>query len=155
VSCWDGTKVQGPALSSFDPMHKPDYDAIAVHHERRDRNKAAVESLRADETTDLPTAIAGYLAALGKCVTTSEWRSKRTSFRARVRRRYHHPRSMSICLIKAGRPAEAISVTDQYFRDFPSDLDLSASAAIQKRVNKHRGLTQGAPLSAGDSGGEC
>jgi hypothetical protein len=45
---------------------------------------------------------------------------------------------LTLCLVKAQRPNEAVDEADRYFEEFPDGVGLKASQSLKARVDKYR-----------------
>lgn len=124
------------------PRRDFDYEAIEKYHKLRDENRKFVEETRQIEGDDQEAAAERYRRALDamrkyEAITTErgliadlgggpDWGDPNILDR------------LTLCLIRAGKPQEAIAEADRYFSEFPSALTLSVGKRISKRIEKSR-----------------
>ncbi|MCL4315753.1 MAG: hypothetical protein M1527_02645, partial [Gammaproteobacteria bacterium] len=132
-------------INWINPGRDFDYQAIERFHKLRDENRQYVAETRPFENTDLQQAIARYRKAL---ITMSEYEAITTE-RGLVAEMGVGPGwgdpnildRLTLCLIKLGRPQEAINEAEKYFADFPSALTLAIGKRIKARIEKQRKVT--------------
>jgi hypothetical protein len=120
-----------------------DYHALAEYHKLRDANRAFVAATRPLEKSDLSQAIARYRQAL---TVVREYESI-TLERGIVAEMNCGPNwgdpnildRLTMCLVKAGRHAEALDEAARYFADFLSVRTLAVGKRIEARVAKLEG----------------
>lgn len=107
--------------------------------QRRDANEKRVFEARLIEASNPAAAITSYTDAL---------KEMREYEAIGVARGYIEKKSsrgdpsildrLTMCLIKAGREADAVAAADNYFRDFPAALDGSVGRTVKLRIEKRR-----------------
>ena len=135
-------KLGAQLINWINPGRGFDYQAIAEYHQLRDANRAFVAATRPLEQSDLPAAIERYqqaLAAMRKYESltlehglVAEMNCGPTWGEPNILDR------LTLCLMRANRPAEAIQAAAKYFTDFPTAQTLSVGKRIQARVAKLR-----------------
>jgi hypothetical protein len=126
----------------FNPGRDFDYAGLERFHKLRDANRAFVAETRPLEQTAPETAIERYRQAL---VAMFEYES--IEHEHGLMAELIGPRDcgepvvldrLTLCLIRIGRAAEAVSEADRYFVRFPGALTMVMGQRIKARVNKHR-----------------
>ncbi len=136
------TEYGAQLINWINPGRDFDYQAIDRFHKLRDKNRMYVAETRAFENTDLLQAIARYRKAL---IAMREYEAITTE-RGLVAEMGVGPDwgdpnildRLTICLIKLGRPQEAIDEAEKYFADFPAALNLAIGKRIKARIEKQR-----------------
>lgn len=129
-------------INWINPGRDFDCQAIDRFHKLRDKNRQHIAETRPLESTDLPQAIVRYRESL---VALREYEAITTE-RGLVAEMGVGPAwgdpnildRLTICLIKFGRPQEAVDEAEKYFADFPSALNLTIGKRIKARLEKHR-----------------
>lgn len=127
-------------INWFNPGRALDYQALEQFHALRDRNRAFVASTKQYEATDPELAVARYAQAL-EAMREYEAITLERGLVAEmnVGPNWGDPNildRLTLCLAKLGRYSEAIAVAEDYFKDFPTVLNLTAGKRILARVVK-------------------
>lgn len=130
-------------INWFNPGRTFDYEALEQFHALRDKNRNFVAATRKYEANDLELAVERYSLAL-KAMREYEALTLERGLVAQmnVGPNWGDPNildRLTICLSKLGRFAEAAAVADEYFRDFPTALNLAVGKRILARVEKMKG----------------
>jgi len=135
----DAARVEGPPLLDYDPERPMDYDGIAQYHKLRDMNRQFVAETRPLESTSLEAAIERYRKALSATIEYERFATERKLFpRLRAQGDIVILDRLTLCLIKAGRPSDAVDEADLYFAEFPDALELKAGQTVKGRIEKRR-----------------
>ena len=127
-------------INWINPGRAFDYQALEQFHALRDKNRAFVAATKQYETTDLPLAVERYLLALEamrkyESITLERGLVAEMS----VGPNWGEPNildRLTLCLSKLGRLEEAIDVTNNYFKDFPSAANMAVGKRISARIAK-------------------
>lgn len=124
------------------PGREFDYEAIDRYHKLRNENRKFVDATRRVEENDYVGAAERYRRAL-KAMREYEAITRERGVVAELGGGpdWGDPNildRLTLCLIRAGKPEEAIAEADRYFSEFPSVLTLSMGEKISKRVEKLR-----------------
>ncbi len=126
----------------INPGREFDYNAIVQYHKLRDKNRLFVAETRPLEKKDPEQAVVCYREAL---IAMYEYenitREKSLVIDLGGGPDWGDPNildRLTLCLIKLGRPYEAIEEADKYFADFPSVLGMTIGKRIKTRVDKNR-----------------
>ena len=127
-------------INWVNPGRAFDYQAIEQFHALRDENRAFVAATKQYEATDPPLAVERYLLAL-EAMRKYESITLERGLVAEmgVGPNWGDPNildRLTLCLSKLGRFAEAVTVADSYFKDFPAALNLAVGKRIRTRVAK-------------------
>ena len=127
-------------INWFNPGRAFDYQALEQFHALRDKNRAFVAATKQYEASDPQLAVERYSQAL-KAMREYESITLERGLVAEmgIGPNWGDPNildRLTLCLSKLGRLEEAIAVTDSYFRDFPSALNLVAGKRISARIEK-------------------
>ena len=128
-----------------------DYEAIDKYHKLRNENRKFVADTRQFEESDQLAAAERYRRALD-AMREYEAITKERGLVAELGGGpdWGDPNMLdrlTLCLIRAGKPEQAIAEADRYFSEFPSALTLSIGKKISKRIEKLRTKGQGAQQS--------
>lgn len=129
-------------INWFNPGRALDYQALERFHALRDKNRAFVASTKQYEATDPELAVARYaqaLKAMRECEAITLERGMVAEMN--VGPNWGDPNildRLTLCLAKLGRYSEAIAVAEDYFKDFPTVLNLTAGKRILARVVKFK-----------------
>jgi HIRAN domain-containing protein len=138
----DVARAQGVRLSSYDSEHRPDYDAIAKYHALRKANESFIAQTKPLEIDDPEEAVCRYRKALQAMREHEAFAAERAVFPGHVSASQHRDVNildrLTLCLIKIGRPAEAILEADHYFTDFPEASQLTIAKSVKARIQKNR-----------------
>ncbi|MFT6907865.1 MAG: hypothetical protein ACJAS1_004553 [Oleiphilaceae bacterium] len=124
------------------PGREFDYEAIDRYHKLRDENRKFVDEARRIEDNDQATATERYRRALdAMCEYEAITKERGLVAELGGGPDWGDPNildRLTLCLIRAGKPEEAIAEADKYFSEFPSALTLLMGKKISKRVEKLR-----------------
>lgn len=159
---WDLICEHGENLVNWvNPGRDFDYEAIKKYHKLRNKNRKFVDETRQLEKNDPEEAAERYRRALA-AMREYEAITKERGLIAELSGGpdWGDPNildRLTLCLIRAGKPNEAIAESDRYFSDFPSAIRLSMGKKISKRIEKLRskghGVQQSHPVDAHTSRG--
>tara|TARA_R110000823_G_scaffold152048_1_gene283014 strand:+ start:1978 stop:2751 length:774 start_codon:yes stop_codon:yes gene_type:complete len=124
------------------PGREFDYEAIDHYQKLRNENRKFVDETRRIEDNDQAAAAERYRRAL-ESMREYEAITKERGVVAELGGGpdWGDPNildRLTLCLIRAGKPEEAIAEADRYFSEFPSALNMSMGKKISKRVEKLR-----------------
>jgi hypothetical protein len=136
------TQLGEQLVNWINPGRQFDYEAIALYHKLRDANRKFVTETRPLERSDPEAAVVRYREAL---LAMREYESI-TLERGLVAELNVGPTwgdpgvldRLTLCLIRLGRPQEAVLEADAYFARFPSALTLNVGRRVNARVSKYR-----------------
>ena len=145
---WDLISQLGEQLVNWiNPGRQFDYAAIALYHKLRDANREFVAETKPLEVSDPQAAVQRYRQALlAMREYESITRERGIVAQLNVGPTWGDPGvldRLTLCLIRIGRPHEAVLEADSYFARFPSALKLTAGRRITARVNRYRGKPGG------------
>jgi len=124
---------------------KTDFDAHDRYHALRDKNRKLAAEAREQEKSNLAKAIDMYFQALPniEAYATIQAEGGLVGMLIDEERQEFGIRGdseildrLSLCLVRAGRGSEALTVASQYFERYRADQSLSAAERIKKRVGK-------------------
>lgn len=129
-------------INWINPGRNFDYQALERFHALREKNRTFVASTKQYEVDDTEHAVERYAQAL-KAMREYEAITLERGLVAEMKigPNWGDPNildRLTLCLAKLGRYSEAIAVAEEYFRDFPKVLDLTAGKRILARVTKFR-----------------
>jgi hypothetical protein len=138
----DSALATGARLSRYDPNHTPDYDRCAEYHEQRRANEVLITAIKSVEGSEPEEAIQRYRLAMQTTRDIEAFSIEHNLFPGYTggvqEKNVKVLDRLTRCLIAAGRPKEAVAETDHYFADHPIAATLTLSAAVQRRVARHR-----------------
>lgn len=137
----------------INPGRDFDYEAIDKYHKLRNENRKFVAETRQVEENDQMAAAERYRRALN-AMREYEAITKERGLVAELGGGpdWGDPNildRLTLCLIRAGKPEQAIAEADRYFSEFSSALTLSIGKKISKRIEKLRTKGQGAQSGKG------
>lgn len=115
---------------------------LTRYHAIRESAKKLATLAKANEATDLSTAIHGYMSALGllKDAAAIELYKRESQAGVEIIKSDKGDidclNRLTLCLCKLGRSAEAESVATEYFDTFPIDATLKSADQVRKRIAK-------------------
>lgn len=124
---------------------KDDYAAQLRYHELRNKNRELASKARKQEKSNLGKAINLYLQALENIEAYATIKGERGLVgmlideerqEFGIRGELEILDRLTLCLVRAGRRSEAVTVALQYFKRYRADQSLSAAERIKKRVGK-------------------
>lgn len=138
----DLSRSTGAKLPDQMSIMQTDQAALSRWHELRNATTERLEAARSVETSDLTGAIALHEEALAQIDEYERLAKDKALFREPRGASAREVRALdrlTLCLIRADRPQDAVTAADGYFARYPAALRTPAGERVVARINKLRG----------------
>ena len=122
-----------------------DENKLEIYHTKRNANRSLIAEARLLEKVNLEKATSKYIKAIkdihSYCSIVSEGGLVGKLLKERIDEFGCHGEletidRLSLCLIRLGKPTEAIEHVNKYFEDFPCDIGFVKAQKMLKRIEK-------------------
>jgi hypothetical protein len=124
---------------------KTDLEAVGLFHKLQRENRERIAATRPLERSDPERAVANYYEALRSISAYANLKTEGGLVGALLEEQRAETGisgelvvldRLTLCLVRLGRAVEAQSVAELYFKEYRSDEQLAAAAAVKKRVER-------------------
>jgi hypothetical protein len=106
---------------------KGDWEALDRFHQLRDANRSLMEKTQEVEKGDIQGAVPMYIEVINAAEEKAE--KGLSGYMYALNR-------LTICLVKLGRPKEALRQTEDYLEKYRADAEYPSVEKIRKRIDK-------------------